>query len=145
MPHLTLSFAGNGPLVDFYVAVSIPREEALRRAGQLVPSPVLIRGLVDTGASCTCLDTTIISQLALSARGVTAVHTPSTQGTPSLHRQFDIRLVLSHPQLSFSFSSLPVIESDLLNHGIHALIGRDVLAQCLLVYDGRAATFALSF
>ena len=144
MPHLTVPFAAHGPLVEFYVAVSTPREEALRHAGFEVPAPILIRGLVDTGASCTCLDPSILNQLAVPVRGFTELHTPSTQGTPALHRQFDIRLILSHPQMNFSFNTLPGVECGL-THGIPALIGRDVLAQCLLVYDGKAATFALSF
>jgi hypothetical protein len=118
MPHLTLPFSAQGPLVDFYVAVSGPKEELLKRAGQPVPNPVLIRGLIDTGAACTCLDPAVIAQLALPVRGVAALHTPSTRGTPSLHRQFDIKLTLSHPQMNFSFNCLPVIESDLLIHGI---------------------------
>jgi hypothetical protein len=87
----------------------------------------------------------IVRQLGLVSRAVTGIHTPSTRGTPSLHHLYDIKLTLSHPQMSFSIDCLPVIESDLLIHGIQALIGRDVLAHCLFVFDGKARTFALSF
>ncbi len=40
---------------------------------------------------------------------------------------------------------LPVIESRLLNQGFHVLIGRDVLAGGMLIYNGRAGTFSLAF
>jgi len=52
---------------------------------------------------------------------------------------------LIHPELAFSFNALPVIESELKHQGILALIGRDVLADCLFIYDGRHGIFSLAF
>jgi len=48
MPHLSLPITAAGPVLDFYVGVSIPREGALKQAGKPVPNPVLVRGLIDT-------------------------------------------------------------------------------------------------
>ena len=42
--------------------------------------------------------------------------------------------------------TVSAIESSLLNQsGYHALIGRDVLAECTLVYDGPNNRFALTW
>jgi hypothetical protein len=39
----------------------------------------------------------------------------------------------------------PVVEANLAHQGFEALIGRDVLAQGLLVYDGKAGNLSLAF
>ena len=39
----------------------------------------------------------------------------------------------------------PVMEAHLQGHGIQALIGRDVLANCLFVYDRQAGVSSLAF
>jgi len=41
--------------------------------------------------------------------------------------------------------ALPVVAANLRVQGIQALIGRDVLARCLSVYEGSARVFALAF
>jgi len=38
----------------------------------------------------------------------------------------------------------PILEASLAPQGIEALIGRDILAQCLFIFDGRVNTFSLS-
>ena len=41
--------------------------------------------------------------------------------------------------------TIPVIESHLGAHNCQALIGRDVLAHALLVYNGRAGSLSMAF
>jgi hypothetical protein len=53
--------------------------------------------------------------------------------------------MLIHPRLQLTLHALPVIASNLTAQGIQALIGRDVLARCLFVYDGAAGLFSLAF
>ena len=146
MPHLTLQISANGPIVELFVGVSAPRAEALKKANRPVPSPIMIRGLIDTGASCTSLDPSVLSALGIVSTGTTPIHTPSTKlGVPHVAKQYDISVVLPHPMINRTFSAIPVIESELAQLGIHALIGRDILAVCLLTYDGTAQTFTLGF
>lgn len=133
MPHLTLQISANGPVVDVLVGVSKPRSDALAAAGQPVPAQVQIRALVDTGASCTCLDLQTLQALQLQPRGTATVHTPSTNATtPHTANQYDVQLTLLHPKLNMTFQALPVIEAQLSHQGHQALIGRDILANCLL-------------
>jgi hypothetical protein len=44
-----------------------------------------------------------------------------------------------------SHLTLPVMEADFSLQGIHALIGRDILAHCYLAYDGRNGRFTLTY
>jgi hypothetical protein len=146
MPHLSLPISTGGPILEFYVGVSLPRSNALKAAGMDVPQPVLVRGLIDTGASCTSVDPTVLKSLKLSPTGTIHVHTPSTvSGKPHLASQYDISVLLHHPKLTWHYHAIAVIESDLAHQGIQALIGRDILLNCLFAYDGQAQTFCLAF
>lgn len=146
MPHLTLQLGPSGPLLDVVIGVSAPRQKALQQAGQVVPPGQAARALIDTGASVTAVDPAVLTALALAPTGQTTIHTPSTTpGQPHPCSTYDVHLTLSHPALSFYISALPVIQSNLHHQGIQALIGRDVLAHCLFIYDGRAGSYVLGF
>jgi Aspartyl protease len=145
MPHLVYQLTQLGPVLDVLIAVSASRKDALEKASHSVPNPISIRVMVDTGASSTCIDPTVLRQLELSPTGVIPVHTPSTKNEPSNMNQFDVSLTLMHPNLGLTLHNIPVIESDLARQGIQGLLGRDVLASCLLVYDGQSGFFTLAF
>ena len=145
MPHVTAHIAAGGPVVELRVGVSLSRANALRQAGLDVPQQMAIRGLIDTGASCTCIDPGCLSFLGLQPTGQTVVHTPTTGGTPHPCNQYDVSIMLLHPGLTLTFGVVPVIASDLSLQGIDALVGRDILVRCLFVYDGPANMFSLAF
>jgi predicted aspartyl protease len=106
---------------------------------------VSLRALVDTGASGTVIDPTAIQTLGLSPTGMVSIHTPSTGGTSVNCAQYDVMLAIYHPNHSLVMGTIPVIASHLASQGIHALIGRDVLSRCLLIYDGAISQFTLAF
>ena len=112
-----------------------------------VPPPIVVQALVDTGASSTCLDLNSLAPLGLAQRGTTLIHTPSTGATPVEAPLYDVRLVLLHVEKkSFcQFDAVPVIGASLAEQGIQGLIGRDILSECLFIYDGPSATFTLAF
>lgn len=142
MPHFTLAVSAGGPIVTAYVAVSNPRGQALQAAGQPIPAPVPIQALVDTGASGTCIDPAVLSQLQIPQSGSVMVHTPTTGATPAAAAQYDVALIIpgatsNDPPLVFE--TIPVMASQLHQaQGIHALIGRDILSRCVLLYNGTA-------
>jgi hypothetical protein len=146
MPHLTLPISFGGPLVDVLMGVSVPRQHALTKAKLPVPAPLIVRALIDTGASCTVVDCSILKALGVVSTGVIPIHTPSTKsGQPHLANQFDVSLIFSHPKLNWQFPAIPVLDSDLAHQGITALLGRDILKECLLNYDGVGGAFSLAF
>lgn len=145
MPHLTLTLSPAGPLVDVHIGVSKPRHDALQKAGQPIPAFVAARLLVDTGASSTCLDCVVVQKLGLIPTGQITVHTPTTGTSGQLVNQYDAALFMQAHGTHKSFLTLPVMESDFSAQNIDGLLGRDVLAQCLLVYSGPDNAFMLSF
>jgi len=74
-----------------------------------------------------------------------AVYTPSTGSQLHHASQYDVSITLLHPALTFTFFSAPVLESQLVVQGIQALIGRDLLRNCLFLYDGQSGLFTLAF
>lgn len=77
------------------------------------------------------------------------------QGDSVEVNEYDISLVIPHtsvitrqsfPVLPLAFNTIAVAESDSLKRiGFEALIGRDVLEGCILIYDGLNHTCLLSY
>jgi hypothetical protein len=136
-----------GPVITVGFIVSAPRQGALKKAGVAIPSPVVVKCLVDTGASCTCVDRTVIQQLQIPPSGTVSIHTPSTGPTPCVCNQFDIGIgiVMDNGQIHLPGMIIPVIESDLNVPGISALPGGDILEQAILIHDGRRSLSTLAF
>ena len=145
MPHFTLGLTSEGPVIDLVVMASQPRADALKSAGLPIPTPVALRCLIDTGASGTCFDAAAIAPLGLSPTGTTPISTPSTGAVPHQCESYDVSVLFYHPDNSRYFGTLPVIAIDFSAQRIDGLIGRDILASCLFVYDGGAQSFAIAF
>ena len=149
MPYFTLQLSPQGPLLNAFIGVSEARRGALTAAGLPIPSAVHIRALIDTGASNTCADPSVLQTLGLTPTGVVTVNTPSTGSQPHNADQYDVSLIVpgsgpTHAPLIVN--NLPVICAELvLQQGFHALVGRDILAQCLLEYNGATGLFTLAY
>jgi hypothetical protein len=135
-------------MLNALVVPSAARRKAILDAGQTVPQPFKIRALVDTGASNTCVDPAVTAALGLAPTGQVLCNTPSSGATPHQANQYDVGILIpatqAHPPLFRD--TLAVMEADLLtSQGFHALIGRDVLGDCILTYNGSAGLFMLAF
>jgi hypothetical protein len=102
--------------------------------------------LIDTGASASAIDSQIIQALGIPASGSVRIHTPSTGLTPHTCSQYDVGIALSlpGPQIWWLATSLAVAESDFSLQGIDGLLGRDVLSQCVVVFNGPGVHVTLS-
>lgn len=146
MPHFTIQVSPQGPIIQAVVAPSLPRIQALTNAGHTVPTPVQIRGLLDTGASRSGLDPSVLTALGLTPTGTVLVNTPTTGTTPVSVDQYDVALMIpagnGAPLLT---QTLPVTATELVAaQGFHMLIGRDILSQCVVVYNG-SGFFTLAY
>ncbi len=145
MPTLTGLIGPWGPTVDIKVMQTNQRVEALKRAGKAFSSPVIVLGLIDTGASLSILDTTVTHSLGLEPRGVVSIHTPSTGAASAKHMSYDALFIIGETTGEPLSKTVQVVESELASQGIFALIGRNFLEACQFVYDGPSKSFSLHY
>jgi predicted aspartyl protease len=107
----------------------------------------MIRALIDTGASITAVEPSVLSALGLTPTGEMEIHTPSTGGTAVKTPTYDVRVAIpGRPgDLYFISETVQIVASSLAVQGIQALIGRDILSHCTLFYNGADGTFTLSY
>ena len=149
MSHFTLPLTREGPICNVALHISGPRRHALDASGGTVPNLVKGRALVDTGASCTSVDPTVLEQLQLTPTGSAQILTPSTGDTPHTTEQYDVAIVIpgaTERDAPLVFPAVPVIATQLLQtQGFHALIGRDILQRCILIYNGSSSYFSVAY
>jgi hypothetical protein len=148
MPHFTLNIDASGPVLNAAVFVSDGRRLALEAAGLPVPTPRRIRALVDTGASFTSIDPAVLEELSLTPTGTIEIVTPSTGQDTHTADTYDVDFMIGAgaEDVPLLIPNLRIASCDLfLRQGIHALIGRDILARCILYYNGEMGIFSLAF
>jgi hypothetical protein len=148
LPHVGGIITAWGPLLNVVVSVSVPRFSALTAAGHPIPSPVVAKLLVDTGASQTAIDGTILGKLGLTPTGTQQIHTPSTTGVPHSANLYDVAIAIFGADTSVpahAINALAVIDGAFQPQGIDGLLGRDVLAVCRMTYGGPDQYFMVSF
>lgn len=148
MPVLTAPLQHEGPMVDVALGWSDARARQLRLALRPVPQPVTTRALIDTGAEMTCVDTGLVRALGLPA-GMTVPVTLPAHGGWMLSSVYPASLTVVHPsgntRDNLLLRDLSVLDAPLAALGYQALIGRDVLARCRFLYNGRDDRFRLSY
>ncbi len=97
-----------------------------------------LTALIDTGSSATVLKTGIPSFIGLHPTSNACVHTASSRDI--VCDEFAVSFIFSHGfKIRTTALELPVH-----TQGIDCLIGRDVLAQCLMTYIGPENQVVLS-
>lgn len=146
MPSVSAPFSQfPGPIVELFVGITDARRNALTTAGAPIPNWISARLLIDSGASSTCLDPSIIQPLGLTPTGSVAAQTPSTNGVAHNVALYDVQLAMMHPVNVRFFDALAVAECHLKDQGIDGLLGRDVLEKCVLIVNGEAGHMTLCF
>jgi predicted aspartyl protease len=148
MPYLTARLTDFGPVINVLIGVTAPRRKLLEKHGLPVPSRVPVQALIDTGASISVVAPNIPQQLGLHATGKTSLLTASTGHKPHPCDEYDVSVTLQHPdtEIELLFAYVAVAATIFHpNEPYQVIIGRDLLAECLLVYDGQNGTFAFAF
>jgi hypothetical protein len=135
-------------MINLIVMVSAARQAAMQKINMPIPNGQPIRGLVDTGASHTCIDPSVFQALGLQPTGSVSMHTPSTAGVPMSADTYDVGIVIPSTPTSIPFlrPNMQVSATDLLaSQGFHALIGRDILSQCFVTYNGSMQLLTIAY
>lgn len=127
-------------LVDCHVPAA--RAQALAAAKTPVPGPISGPALIDTGASLTVVNEQALKSLGVSPIGIAEVMTPSGKAQQYL---YPAELVFAGTQIPKAVLARVAGSPHLQAQNLLALIGRDVLQFGVLIYNGSAGMFTLTF
>ena len=147
MPILTVPIGPDGPILSLQVGISEPRRRAMEADDLVAPANQTALLLIDTGASHTCVDPSIIRALEIQPLGIAYMHSASTGEKPEQRYQFDLSLwvPVDGPSLHPLARAMSVMECVFQFHGFHGLLGRDILDKCRMEYIGPSRQVVLSF
>jgi hypothetical protein len=106
---------------------------------EFVPAPASGLALIDTGAISTCIDEETARQMRLPI--VNVVNMASASHASTKANQYPVKLEVVG--LPMSFNSAIATGAPLRIHGLIALIGRDMLQHCTLIYNGTIGQISL--
>jgi hypothetical protein len=145
------SILREGALVQILVGLARAETLILRQQGKPIPNPMSLQALIDPGAEQTCLSPEALAPLigmGIQPTKFVFANMPATVGFTSA-TQYNVGLSVVHPsqnsKKNLILRTCPVLEQPLGPLGYQALLGRDVLSNCLLIYDGPSARFTLGY
>jgi hypothetical protein len=103
--------------------------------------------VLDTGASISAVDPTILATLGITATGKAEIHTPSTQGVPVHADTYDVCIGIFAGRAGDTHfvSDTVQVTASILGNGVQALIGTDILKSCIMTYNGADDCFTLAW
>jgi predicted aspartyl protease len=129
-----------GPVVNVNIGLERNMAMGLLAAGQKVPAPIQALGLVDTGASSTCVDNDLALKLGLPVVDTVKMHSASHQEVEQPAYPISIEIIGTPIQ----FGVHKAMAAKLSSQGLGLLIGRDVLAMFTMFYNGITGQITLS-
>ena len=141
MPSVTISSQNleKEGILDIHFLIPLELENKYRQEGKDIPGPVIVKALIDTGASACVVKKEIPEQLKLEPTGVIKINTPSSEDHECY--QYFMRIVI--PAYGLTYQG-PFIGAPLDGQEISGLIGRDLLKHGILIYIGYMNQFTLS-
>jgi predicted aspartyl protease len=132
MPRLQSRIDFDGAIINVRVELGAVEEAYLRAWGQPIPQPFSTTALIDTGASHTAVDPMILNHLGVIQRGVVLVRVP---GHANAHMPlYDVRVSLEIHHPAFDVQVAKIVPA---THTVAVLIGRDILKNGTLLFDGQ--------
>jgi hypothetical protein len=114
----------------------LPQDGRIR--GKVIPG----NALIDTGSYNTVIDSEVARRLNLIATGTTMSQGVFGDAQQVCEYAVDWRLAATSPK----FYTIPVTDAPLVeNVGVIMLLGRNILAGCILTYNGTNGTFTLAW
>ena len=142
MPSVTIDSSDlqkDGPLLEVHFFISSELERKYKEEGKPLPEPIVVKSLIDTGASSCAIQEDIPKKLNLQPVGEGKISTPSCSEKTCF--KYFMRMAIPSTNLTYEGTFIAV---PLKIQPISCLIGRDVLKDSILIYLGQKNQFTLS-
>jgi hypothetical protein len=126
----------DGAIVQVQIQVPTAYAQQLQAAGQAVPPPQVVRGMIDTGASIST-----VSDSVAQAAGLQQVGSVPIGGVGGMSTRPIFASYFGLPEYGISIDPLEIAGVSLPVGGFDVLIGRDVLQSGELTYTGARGMF----
>jgi hypothetical protein len=131
------------PIVPVRIGISLPYRQYLTRSLERCPNDQIVYALIDTGATLTVIDSSIVAKLCIPDRGYCTVRgfDGNLHAAPEakMYLNYDVSLAIlssgSDSQEVVVSNALQVVGADLGHKDFQMLLGLDVLRQCTLFMD----------
>jgi predicted aspartyl protease len=135
-----------GAVLQVEILIEATLAEHLITQNQVVPPPIGGWALIDTGATRTAIDKSVVKHLGISPIDrvtLSTAHGKREAGVYACRMKFTSPVL---PEVTASRAT----EVDLAGQSVGdktiiALIGRDLLSSCVFVYNGTTGHFSISF
>jgi len=129
-----------GAIIKVQICINSVLSEIYTANGTPLPDPITLNALIDTGSIFTIIKTGAIDKLSLNPNGYQLVMgVNDSKGT----KQPTYNVGLSF--YGIDYFDVRAIVQPLYFPGISCLIGRDILHNCLFVYNGKTGEYILKF
>jgi len=124
-------FSG-GVVMDIVIGVDAITTQSLLSSNILVPTPLSVKALIDTGCTITSIDNALVHTLGLRIRGYNQTHTANGMMNVSQHQ-----VSLHFAGTNLSGRPVQTVQAvDLSGQPYGMLIGRDLMMSWSLTYNG---------
>ncbi|MBF0337184.1 MAG: retroviral-like aspartic protease [Nitrospirae bacterium] len=114
--------------------------EVLRKAGKLIPLPVKVVAMIDTGAAISAITPDVITTLGINPIGKIKISTPTSTGVDCY--QYHVAIVMPNQN---TIETTEIVETPLEGQHIQCLIGRDILRHSVFIYNGSEGIITICF
>ena len=132
-----------GPSLNIVLSVTEEHQRALSSKGRSIPQPVSGAALIDTGASLTAVDEEVCRQLGLQPTGIVNI-SHANGSTP--RNTYPIQIIFpGTPLPSLLLASALSVDLSCGTPRHIALLGRDLLSNLRMVYNGPVGRIEIMF
>jgi hypothetical protein len=131
------SLDAEGPVVRLKLSPCRSAQEARRRMGKTIHTPIEVDALIDTGASHSVLQDNLLEPLGVLPVGLVLLNTTIDESVRCY--EFFLQAELGPLRFAAVFLGAPLPASH-----FQAIIGRDVLDNFTMLYDGPNKRFTLT-
>lgn len=145
----TISIQPNGALIEIGIGLSFSDALAQRQAGKPIPPMSIALAVIDTGAEVSAVDSAVLTplyNLGIQPTRFVFVNVGGTGGGPLPEYPVSLSIGASlGSRQGLTLRNQAMLAHDLAPLGYQAILGRDVLSRCLLVYDGPSQSVTLAY